>query len=84
MEVQQTTAKTPEVQEPSEYVASDLEDARPGRTLRRRWRRFVIACKFVGLALVAMAAVSVATWLAGIIIVGAIVYTAYQLFFAKN
>ncbi|WP_146242425.1 hypothetical protein [Acaryochloris thomasi] len=83
-DVQRSTSKEPEVQEPADYAETKLEDARPGRSFRRRWRRAITISKFVGLAVVSIAAVSVAFWLGLIVIFGALAYTLFQVFFTKD
>lgn len=83
-EVQRSTVQEPEVQEPADYTETELEDARPGRSFRRRWRRAITISKFIGLAIVSVAAVSVAFWLGLIVIFGALAYTLFHIFFMKD
>ncbi len=83
-DVQKSATKQPEVQEPADYAHAELEDARPGRSIRRRWRKMITIGKFLVLAVVSVAVVSVAFKLGLIIIFGALAYTAFQIFVAKD
>ncbi|MGB7416095.1 MAG: hypothetical protein WA902_17965 [Thermosynechococcaceae cyanobacterium] len=83
-EVQKSSTKTPEVQQPSDYVDAELEDARFGRSLRRRWRSLLTICKFLGLFILSIVAVSLAFQVGIVIIFFSLAYTAFQIFFAKD
>jgi uncharacterized membrane protein YcjF (UPF0283 family) len=83
-EVQKSTSKKPDVQQPSDYAKIELENARPGRSLRRRWRKLIAIIQFVGLAVLSIVAVSIAFQVGLVVIFGALAYTAFQIFFAKD
>lgn len=83
-EVQQHSTKEVEVQQSSDYTESKLEDARPGRSLRRRWHKMITIFKFIGLGLVSLVAVSLAFQVGLFVIFGALVYTVFQIFFKKD
>jgi hypothetical protein len=84
VEVQRSTSKKFDVQQPSDYAKVELEDARPGRSLRRRWRTLTTIIQFVGLAALSIIAVSIAFQVGLVVIFGALAYTAFQILFAKD
>ncbi|MGF1600936.1 MAG: hypothetical protein GFH24_608378n20 [Chloroflexi bacterium AL-N5] len=83
-EVQKSSTKAPEVQQASDYVDADLEDARLGRSWRRRWRSLVTICKFLGLFVLSIVAVSLVFQVGIVVIFFSLAYTVFQIFFVKE
>lgn len=56
----------------------------PGNKLQSWQKKLVMAGKFFALVIAGIVSVKIATWLAGFIIVGAIVWFSYKLFFESE
>ena len=70
------------VHQPGVYKTTPHQ--KPQGSLKRFYRKLANIAKFVAIVVIAVAAVRIASWLAGVIIVGGIAWLAYKIFFESD
>lgn len=66
--------------EPPLYQTVPLQEASSEKPVKQWKQKLILAAKFFGLVIVAVAAVKVAAWMANLVIVGLVAFAGYKLF----
>ncbi|MGA7936490.1 MAG: hypothetical protein WCA35_23250 [Kovacikia sp.] len=65
-------------------ISPTIKHQEPENAIRQHFRQAIKVAKFLGIVIVMVVAVRIATWLATAILVGGIAWIAYKLFFESN